>query len=66
MSLVVSPGTIVTPGYKTELGLSDEQIEQFKVQAAATTPLGRTGTPDFKSSLLVRLPRVIQVAQRLI
>ncbi len=43
---VVSPGTIVTPGYKTELGLTDEQIEGFKAQAAASTPLGRTGTPD--------------------
>ncbi len=43
---VVSPGTVVTPAYKSELGLSDEQIEQFKVQAAATTPLGRTGTPE--------------------
>jgi NAD(P)-dependent dehydrogenase (short-subunit alcohol dehydrogenase family) len=43
---VVSPGTIITPGYKNELGLSDEQIEQFKAQAAATTPLGRAGTPD--------------------
>ncbi|MFC5526007.1 SDR family oxidoreductase [Rhodanobacter ginsengisoli] len=43
---VVSPGTVVTPAYKSELGLSDEQIEQFSAQAAAITPLGRTGTPD--------------------
>ena len=43
---VVSPGTVVTPAYKAELGLSDGQIEQFKTQAAATTPLGRTGTPE--------------------
>jgi NAD(P)-dependent dehydrogenase (short-subunit alcohol dehydrogenase family) len=43
---VVSPGTIVTPGYKNELGLTDEQIEEFKAQAAAAAPLGRTGTPD--------------------
>ncbi len=43
---VVSPGTVVTPGYKSELGMTDEQIEDFKAQAAATTPLGRTGTPD--------------------
>ena len=50
---VVSPGTVVTPGYKTELGLSDEQIEQFEVQAAATTPLGRTGTPDEVASAVV-------------
>ena len=43
---VVSPGTVITPGYKTELGMSDEQIEEFKAQVAATTPLGRAGTPD--------------------
>ena len=43
---VVAPGTIVTPGYKSELGLSDEQIEGFKAQAAAATPLGRTGMPE--------------------
>jgi NAD(P)-dependent dehydrogenase (short-subunit alcohol dehydrogenase family) len=43
---VVAPRTIVTPVYKTELGLSDEQIEGFKNQAAALAPLGRTGTAD--------------------
>jgi NAD(P)-dependent dehydrogenase (short-subunit alcohol dehydrogenase family) len=43
---VVAPGTVVTPGYKSELGLTDEQIEEFKAQAAVTTPLGRTGTPE--------------------
>jgi NAD(P)-dependent dehydrogenase (short-subunit alcohol dehydrogenase family) len=43
---VIAPGTVVTPGYKTELGLTDEQIEAFAAQAAAATPLGRTGTPD--------------------
>ena len=52
---VISPGTIVTPGYKTELGLSDEQIEQFEEQAAATTPLGRTGTPDEVAKAVVFL-----------
>jgi len=43
---VVSPGTVVTPGYKNELGLTDEQIKEFTAQASATTPLGRPGTPD--------------------
>jgi NAD(P)-dependent dehydrogenase (short-subunit alcohol dehydrogenase family) len=43
---VVSPGTVITPGYKNELGLTDEQIADMKAQAAATTPLGRVGTPD--------------------
>lgn len=36
----------MTPGYKSELGFTDEQIEGFKAQAAASTPMGRTGTPD--------------------
>jgi NAD(P)-dependent dehydrogenase (short-subunit alcohol dehydrogenase family) len=43
---VVSPGTVITPGYKNTLGLSDEQIEQIEAQTAAATPLGRAGTPD--------------------
>ena len=43
---VVSPGTVVTPGYKNELGMTDEQITEFVAQAASTTPLGRAGTPD--------------------
>lgn len=43
---VISPGVIITPGYKNELGLSDEQIEGMKADAAVSAPLGRTGTPD--------------------
>jgi NAD(P)-dependent dehydrogenase (short-subunit alcohol dehydrogenase family) len=43
---VVSPGTIITPGYKNELRLTDDQLEQMKVMTAVSTPLGRTGTPD--------------------
>ncbi len=43
---VVSPGTVITPGYKNNLGLSGEQIEQTKAKVAAATPLGRVGTPD--------------------
>jgi NAD(P)-dependent dehydrogenase (short-subunit alcohol dehydrogenase family) len=43
---VVNPGVIVTPGYKNELGMGDEEIKQFVAQASAITPLGRTGTPD--------------------
>lgn len=35
----------MTPAYRSELGLSDEQIKDFVAQAA-TTPLGRVGTPD--------------------
>lgn len=43
---VISPGVVVTPAYKSELGLSDEQIKQFEAQGAAAAPLGRAGTPD--------------------
>jgi NAD(P)-dependent dehydrogenase (short-subunit alcohol dehydrogenase family) len=43
---VVSPGTVVTPGYKDSLGLNDEQIRAMESDAAATAPLGRAGTPD--------------------
>ncbi len=43
---VVSPGTVVTPAYKNELGMNDEQIREFEAQAALKTPLGRSGTPD--------------------
>jgi NAD(P)-dependent dehydrogenase (short-subunit alcohol dehydrogenase family) len=43
---VVAPGTVVTPAYKNQLGMTDDQIKQFEAQAAAATPLGRAGTPD--------------------
>ncbi len=43
---VVAPGTVITPGYKTELGMTDEQIAQFASEAASMTPLGRTGLPN--------------------
>jgi NAD(P)-dependent dehydrogenase (short-subunit alcohol dehydrogenase family) len=43
---VVSPGAVVTPGYKNELGMTDEQIDEFAARAASTAPLGRVGTPD--------------------
>jgi NAD(P)-dependent dehydrogenase (short-subunit alcohol dehydrogenase family) len=43
---VVAPGTVVTPAYKNQLGMNDEQIEDFAKEAAAESPLGRTGTPD--------------------
>jgi len=52
---VVSPGTVVTPAYKTELGMTDGQIEAFVAQAAATTPLGRAGTPDEVAKAVVFL-----------
>ena len=42
----VSPGTVITPGYKTQLGMTDEQIEYVKAQAATHAPLGREGSTD--------------------
>ena len=43
---VVAPGVVVTPAYKTELKLSDEQIEAYSKEVAETTPLGRVGSTD--------------------
>lgn len=43
---VVSPGVVVTPAYKSELKMSDEQIEAYTKEVAATTPLGRVGQAD--------------------
>ncbi|NID05694.1 SDR family oxidoreductase [Luteibacter jiangsuensis] len=43
---VVAPGVIVTPGYKNELGFTDEQIAAYVEQVSSVSPLGRTGTPD--------------------
>jgi NAD(P)-dependent dehydrogenase (short-subunit alcohol dehydrogenase family) len=43
---IVAPGTVVTPAYKSELGLNDEQIEQFVAQVSEITPLGRAGTTE--------------------
>lgn len=43
---VVSPGTVVTPGYKNTLGLDDGQIAAMDAQAAEAAPLGRAGTAD--------------------
>lgn len=43
---VISPGTVVTPGYRNSLGLDDAQIAGMEAQAAAAAPLGRPGTAD--------------------
>jgi NAD(P)-dependent dehydrogenase (short-subunit alcohol dehydrogenase family) len=42
----VSPGTVITPGYKTQLGMTDEQIDYVKAQAASHAPAGRDGSTD--------------------
>jgi NAD(P)-dependent dehydrogenase (short-subunit alcohol dehydrogenase family) len=43
---VVAPGVVVTPAYKSELKLSDDQIEAYSKEVSATTPLGRVGDAD--------------------
>lgn len=43
---IVVPGVVVTPAFKTELKLTDGQIEDFLAQTSAVTPMGRAGTPD--------------------
>ena len=52
---VVSPGVVVTPAYKTELGMSDEQVQAFAAAGAAAAPLGRAGTPDEVATAVVFL-----------
>jgi NAD(P)-dependent dehydrogenase (short-subunit alcohol dehydrogenase family) len=42
---VISPGVIPTPGYDN-LGLNEEQIQEFIAAQAAVIPLGRVGTTD--------------------
>ena len=49
---VVSPGTVITPGYSA---LGDAQIDQIKKGVAAATPLGRVGTPDEIANAVVFL-----------
>jgi NAD(P)-dependent dehydrogenase (short-subunit alcohol dehydrogenase family) len=41
----ISPGPIDTPIFSS-VGLSEEQIEQFKASVVSMVPLGRMGSPD--------------------
>ena len=43
---IIAPGTVVTPAYKSFM--TDEQIEGFTAQVAATTPLGRASAPRMR------------------
>jgi NAD(P)-dependent dehydrogenase (short-subunit alcohol dehydrogenase family) len=52
---VISPGTVITPGYKTQFNFSDEQIEHMKSHTADIAPLGRTGTPEEIANAVVFL-----------
>lgn len=52
---VVAPGTIVTPGYKSQLGMSDAEIAMFEKQASEAAPLGRAGRADEVASAVLFL-----------
>lgn len=43
---LVAPGVVVTPAYKSELGMSDEDINAYLADIAQKAPLGRGGSPD--------------------
>jgi NAD(P)-dependent dehydrogenase (short-subunit alcohol dehydrogenase family) len=43
---VVAPGVVVTPAYKTELKMTDEQIDAYRQEIAQKAPLGRVGDGD--------------------
>jgi NAD(P)-dependent dehydrogenase (short-subunit alcohol dehydrogenase family) len=42
----VSPGVIPSPGYRTSLGMTEEQVTQYADSVVDKIPLGRTGTLD--------------------
>ncbi|SMG06890.1 SDR family oxidoreductase [Paraburkholderia susongensis] len=43
---LIAPGVVVTPAYKSELGMSERDIEQYLVDVANRTPLGRAASAD--------------------
>ncbi len=43
---IIAPGVVVTPAYKSELGMSDQDIEHYLVEVANKTPLGRAASAD--------------------
>jgi NAD(P)-dependent dehydrogenase (short-subunit alcohol dehydrogenase family) len=42
----ISPGVVPSPGYRTSLGMTDEQVKQYADSVVDKIPLGRTGTLD--------------------
>ena len=42
----ISPGVIPSPGYRTSLGMTEEQVKQYADSVVGKIPLGRTGTLD--------------------
>jgi NAD(P)-dependent dehydrogenase (short-subunit alcohol dehydrogenase family) len=42
----ISPGVIPSPGYRSSLGMTEEQVKQYADSVVDKIPLGRTGTLD--------------------
>jgi NAD(P)-dependent dehydrogenase (short-subunit alcohol dehydrogenase family) len=55
----ISPGVIPSPGYRSSLGMTEEQVKQCADSAVGDIPLGRTGTLDeiAKSGVVSRFRR---------
>lgn len=51
----ISPGTVITPGYKNSLRLTDEQIRGMEASTAELAPSGRAGTPEEIASAVLFL-----------
>ena len=45
-TIVVAPAVVVTPAYKEELGMTDEDISAYLADIKEKAPLGRAGSPD--------------------
>lgn len=43
---LIAPGVVVTPAYKSELGMTDQDIEAYLADVAVKTPLGRAANAD--------------------
>ncbi|MFC3654041.1 SDR family oxidoreductase [Dyella humi] len=43
---LIAPGVVVTPAYKSELGMSDQDIEQYLTDVVNRIPLGRVASAD--------------------
>jgi NAD(P)-dependent dehydrogenase (short-subunit alcohol dehydrogenase family) len=60
----VSPGLISTPMLSGQgMGLSEEQVEQFKKSALNSVPLGRVGNPDEIARAVALHPMTAVISQ---
>lgn len=42
----VSPGVVPTEGYRTEQGMTEQQVKEFTDRMSAEIPVGRVGTSE--------------------